>query len=330
MTAPGYITDAITDDGLEFIERHKERKFYVSLHYTAPHSPWTGHPRDIVASYDDCPFESCPQEPLHPGAGPLTRASYGNRELLKGYFVAVTAMDENIGRIIKKLEDLNLREKTLIVFSSDNGFSCGHHGFWGKGNGTFPLNMYENSIKVPMIFSHPGTLPDGHVVDVMASQYDFMPTLLDCIGLERIQNDSLPGQSFLSALQGTATDGHEKIVIFDEYGPVRMIRTREWKYVHRYPYGFHELYDLVHDPFERNNLIDDASKTALIKELRNQLVSWFEKYVDPRMDGTRFPVTGSGQKHRVQDDISGENCFYADRLMMDENGFPKINPQYNN
>lgn len=330
MTAPGYITDAITDDSLDFIEGNKERPFYLSVHYTAPHSPWTGHPRDIVESYNDCPFESCPQEPLHPGAGPLTQASYGNRELLKGYFAAVTVMDENIGRIIAKLEELNLWEKTLLVFSSDNGFSCGHHGFWGKGNGTFPLNMYENSIKVPMIFSHPGTLPGGHVVDVMASQYDFMPTLLDCIGLERIQNDSLPGRSFLSALKGNTTDGHEKIVIFDEYGPVRMIRTREWKYVHRYPYGFHELYDLVHDPFERKNLIDDSSKTALIKELRHQLAAWFEKYVNPRMDGTRFPVTGSGQKHRIQDDISGEDCFYTDRLIMDENGFPKIDPQYNN
>jgi choline-sulfatase len=328
IIAPGYVTDVITDDSLDFIERHKDQPFYLSVHYTAPHSPWTGHPRDIVESYDNCPFESCPQEPLHPGAGPLTRASYGNRELLKGYFAAVTAMDENMGRIIKKLEELNLREKTLIVFSSDNGFSCGHHGFWGKGNGTFPLNMYENSIKVPMIFSHPGTLHEGHVVEVMASQYDFMPTLLDYLGIERIHDDSLPGQSFVSALKGNHIEGHERIVIFDEYGPVRMIRTREWKYVHRYPYGFHELYDLVHDPFERNNLIDDSSKTALIKELRHQLTSWFAKYVNPRMDGTRFPVTGSGQKHKIQDGISGEDSFYTDRLIMDENGVLKIDPEY--
>jgi arylsulfatase A-like enzyme len=181
-----------------------------------------------------------------------------------------------------------------------------------------------------MIFSHPGTLPEGRLVDMMASQYDVMPTLLDYIGLERIHDSSLPGHSFLSALKGDTTDGHEKIVIFDEYGPVRMIRTREWKYVHRYPYGFHELYNLVHDTFERKNLIDDRSKTALIKELRNQLASWFEKYVNPSMDGTRFPVTGSGQKTRITPDLRGEDGFYADRLMMDETGFPKINPQYNN
>jgi choline-sulfatase len=328
VNVPGYITDVITDDGLDFIERHKDQPFYLSVHYTAPHNPWTGHPRDIVESYDDCLFESCPQEPIHPGAGPLTSESYGNREFLKGYFAAVTAMDQNIGRIIKKLEDLELRENTLLVFSSDNGFSCGQHGFWGKGNGTFPLNMYENSIKVPMIFSHPGTLPEGHVVDAMTSQYDFMPTLLDYVGFERFHNDSLPGRSFVPALQGKQTEGHENIVVFDEYGPVRMIRTREWKYVHRYPYGFHELYDLVHDPYERNNLIDDASKKSLVTELRNQLAAWFEQYVNPSMDGAHFAVTGSGQRYKIQDDRRGEECFYTDRLIMDENGIPKIDPHY--
>ena len=55
-----------------------------------------------------------------------------------------------------KVEELGLREDTLIVFAADNGFSCGHHGFWGKGNGTFPRNMYENSVKVPFVASHPG------------------------------------------------------------------------------------------------------------------------------------------------------------------------------
>lgn len=328
VTAKGYITDVITDDGLDFIEKNKDQTFYLSIHYTAPHSPWTGHPQDIVDSYDDCSFESCPQEPLHPGAGPLTRESYGNRELLKGYFAAVTSMDLSIGRIMKKLDQLKLRNKTLIVFSSDNGFSCGHHGFWGKGNGTFPLNMYDNSIKVPMIFSHPGALPQGLAVDAMTSQYDFMPTLLDYLGLEYIQSGDLPGRNFLAVLKGEKNEAHDEVVVYDEYGPVRMIRTREWKYVHRYPYGAHELYNLVHDPFERNNLIDDPSQRSLAKELRGRLFTWFKRYVNPQMDGARFPVSGSGQREKIEQDEGGEGCFYSDRLVMSENGFPKIDPCY--
>ncbi|MCD6362229.1 MAG: sulfatase-like hydrolase/transferase, partial [Armatimonadetes bacterium] len=131
----GYITDIITDEAIGYLDRWDgEQPFYLSVHYTAPHSPWINqHPQDIVDSYDDCPFETCPQEEKHPWAISLTDNFLGNREGLKGYFAAVTAMDANVGRIIDRVEELGLREDTLIIFCSDNGFSCGHHGFWGKG-----------------------------------------------------------------------------------------------------------------------------------------------------------------------------------------------------
>ena len=80
-----------------------------------------------------------------------------------GYYAAATAMDYNIGRILEQLDELGIREETLVIFGSDNGFSCGHHGFWGKGNGTFPINMYESSVKVPMIMSQPGVIQPGMV-----------------------------------------------------------------------------------------------------------------------------------------------------------------------
>ncbi|HRU07175.1 MAG TPA: sulfatase-like hydrolase/transferase, partial [Candidatus Brocadiia bacterium] len=141
VTEHGYVTDAITDEAIRQLDRHAAagRRFYLSVHYTAPHSPWIGqHPQDIVESYDDCPFQSCPQEPRHPWAIWLTDENLGKRESLKGYFAAVTAMDRGLGRILDRVEALGLRESTLIIFLSDNGFSCGHHGFWGKGNGTNP------------------------------------------------------------------------------------------------------------------------------------------------------------------------------------------------
>jgi len=74
-------------------------------------------------------------------------------------------------------------------------------------------------------------------------------------------------------------------VIFDEYGPVRMIRTEEWKYVHRYPNGPNELYDLVNDPDERRNLIDDPIQKKRVEELKAQMEDWFAKYVEPSRDG---------------------------------------------
>lgn len=310
VNEPGYVTNVITDEALKFLE-DIEYPFYLSVHYTAPHSPWINqHPQDIVDSYDDCPFKSCPQEAKHPWAGGLTEHNLGNREALKGYFAAVTAMDMDVGRIIDRIEELGLRENTLIIFTSDNGFSCGHHGFWGKGNGTFPLNMYENSVKVPFIASHPGRIPEGKNAEALLSGYDFMPTLLNYLNLPLPDDVNLPGHNFSPVLLGEENSGRDSVIVYDEYGPVRMIRTREWKYVHRYPYGPHELYDLVNDPDERKNLIDDKNQRALIKKMRQQLADWFAQYVDPILDGAKLPVTGRGQKTRISPQYCGERVFY--------------------
>ncbi|MBM4047954.1 MAG: sulfatase, partial [Planctomycetes bacterium] len=273
--------------------------FYLSVHYTAPHSPWTGHPKDIVDSYNDCPFTSCPQEPMHPWAISLTKNCLGNREMLKGYFAAVTAMDTNVGRVLDKLDQRGLRQDTLVVFVSDNGFSCGHHGFWGKGNGTNPRNMYENSIKVPAIFSHPGLIPQGHVENALVSAYDFMPTLLDYLGLPIPQAPNLPGQSFLPLLRSQTMPEREAVVLFDEYGPVRMVRTKEWKYVYRHAHGPHELYDLVNDPDERRNLAADPAQAKRITDLKALMDAWFARYVIPSRDGLREDGAQMGQTRFV-------------------------------
>ena len=302
VNEPGYVTDVITDEAIRLLDVYAadDRPFYLSVHYTAPHSPWIEqHPKEIVDSYDSCPFESCPQEPRHPGAISLTDQNLGNRESLKGYFAAVTAMDRNLGRLLDHLEELGLRESTLVVFLSDNGFSCGHHGFWGKGNATMPRNMYENSIKVPAIFSHPGRIPEGRVEDGMVSAYDFMQTLLEYVNLPVPEHGNLPGRSFLPALLGEPQKGRESVVIYDEYGPVRMIRTADWKYVYRHPNGPHELWDLVNDPGERRNLIDDPKERERAAHLKRQMDAWFARYVDPARNGLLQDGTTHGQTERV-------------------------------
>ena len=315
-----YITDLITDDALNFLdERIKDEKpFYLSIHYTAPHSPWIGnHPKEIVDLYNECPFKSCPQEPDHP----WTKNKFHSKRMkelkkdirgnLKGYFAAVTAMDINVGRVINKLEENNLRKDTLICFLSDNGFNCGHHGIWGKGNGTFPLNMYDTSVRVPAIISHPGHIPQGIVSDELISGYDFMPTLLEYVGLKNPEAHKLPGKSFLPILLGQRRRGEERehIVVYDEYGPVRMIRTKQYKYVHRYPYGPHEFYDLVNDPNEHINLINDNNKKEILTSLRAMLQDWFIKFTNPKFNGVHEAVTGLGQINLAGPENHGVSAF---------------------
>jgi len=244
------------------------------------------------------------------------RRYFGDRESLKGYFAAVTGADAGVGRLLDALDRLGLRRNTLVVFTSDNGFSCGQHGIWGKGNGTFPLNMYENAIKVPLIVSHPGRVPTGKVTQAMMSQYDFMPTLLDYLCLPGVEDENLPGTSYAAVWAGRKDEARQEVVVYDEYGPVRMIRTPEWKYVHRYPYGPHELYHLPSDPGERSNLVDEKSRAPLVREMRRRLARWFERYVSPAMDGVRCPVTGGGQMEPIGLDHALEDSFhgFAERM----------------
>jgi arylsulfatase A-like enzyme len=201
----------------------------------------------------------------------------------------------DVGRILDRLEQQGIRENTLVIFLSDNGFSLGHHGFWGKGNGTYPANMYENSIKVPAVMSHPERMPQGTVQRAMVSAYDFMPTLLSYLDLPVPEDRNLPGRNVVSAWLGKEDTGRDHVVVFDEYGGTRMIRTAEWKYVHRYPNGPCELYDLIHDPDERTNLTDDLEYSSKKNHLHQEMESWFDRYVEPDVDGKNRPITGSGQ-----------------------------------
>lgn len=303
VAAPGYVTDVLSDAASAFItdEATAAEPFYLSLHYTAPHSPWQGHhPKEYTDLYQDCPFDSLPQETPHPWVPIVDGRPIGGeadtRAALEGYFAAVTAMDAGIGRVLATLARHGLDEHTVVIFTSDNGFSCGQRGIWGKGNATFPQNMYDESVKVPFVARQPGQIPAGVVSDALVSAYDFAPTVRDLTGAPSATNESLPGRSFYPELMGQAPhDRHERVVVFDEYGPVRMIRTREHKYVHRYPYGPHELYDLTTDPGERENLIDSAEADELCADLGGQMEAWFREHSRSAADGRVLPVSGYGQ-----------------------------------
>jgi arylsulfatase A-like enzyme len=159
--------------------------------------------------------------------------------------------------------------------------------------------MYDTSVKVPCIVAQRGRIRPGRVSDALLSGYDVFPTLVDYLGVDYASDRPKPGRSFRRVLEGDGAGGHDAVLVYDEYGPVRMVRTRDWKYVHRYPAGPHELFDLRADPCERRNRVDDAELAPVITELRGRLTGWFSEYVDPARDGVDKGVTGCGQLGRV-------------------------------
>lgn len=319
-----YITDVITDNALDFLnQRDVEKPFYLSVHYTAPHSPWAAenHPEQYINLYRNCPFLSTPNVPPHPWApnGRKTLAQWNSethsgirfsgahygpipetwqehrRESLTGYYAAITAMDAALGRILDRLEADGILDETLIVFTGDNGMSMGHHGIWGKGNGTIPVNMYDSAVKVPCLFRLPGVVQENVVSHEMVSHYDFYETILDMAGIPFEKPADMPGTSFAPLLTGAQQRVRDSVVVFDEYGPCRMIRTQEWKLVLRLPDGPNELYDLVNDPGEDVNRYEDPACRKIIQALSGTLGDWFQQFVDPAFDGSKEDVCGRGQ-----------------------------------
>lgn len=300
----GYITDLIADYAIDRLEAfvRQDAPFYLSVHFTAPHSPWeeTDHKQEFLDLYRNCTFTATPDLPFHPWQVDTCPHGRGERrkELLRGYYAAISSMDQQIGRILDRLGTLGLADNTIIFFTSDNGMNLGQHGIWGKGNGTFPQNMYDTSIKVPFIASWPGHFAEGRVCSELFSHYDILPTICQLAGCTPRTTQKLPGSSFVPWLERPELQSENSIVVFDEYGPVRMIRDKEWKLVLRYPYGPNKFYHLSEDPDETRNLFCDPVYEDRILDMRRRLEEWFLQYSDPDLDARKEGVTGTGQRCR--------------------------------
>jgi arylsulfatase A-like enzyme len=273
---PGYTTDVVTDKAIEFIESAARDPFFCFVSYNAPHTPYSGTPQKYLDMYKDSPFETFPGEPLNePIAHSLSKANVGNRESKMHYYGMITAIDENVGRIVRRLDDMKLSNDTLVVFLSDHGFMLEHHGLWGKGNTSWPFNMYDESLLVPAYFYHPGRIPGGQRIGAMTSFYDFAPTMLDYCGAPALKSAKpLPGRSYAALLEGREIADWPEAV-YGEYAYCRCIRTKSGKFIHRTEGFPGELYDLANDPGERRNLVDDPNFAERERELKAQMEEWF-------------------------------------------------------
>lgn len=299
-----YVTDFFTDQSVEYIRSQPEAPFFLAVHYTAPHTPWAHeeHRADLLKRYDDCAFQQHPLLPIHPdqvGNMEIGDTEEKRQYLLKGYYAAITAVDEGIGRIMDALRESGQLENTIIIFTSDNGMNLGQHGVWGKGNGTWPMNMYDSSIKVPFIVWGPQWIRQGAVVENLISHYDLLPTLYDFLGIEDADHTYLPGETFLKELTCGRPAIDRMLCIMDEYGPVRMVRDKTHKLVWEPIKGGHQFYDLEKDPEEKNNLYNHPDTFLFQHNLLHVLNTAFQEYACLPFDGRELMPTGSGQNGKL-------------------------------
>jgi arylsulfatase A-like enzyme len=200
--------------------------------------------------------------------------NHGVDESKLSYMALISGADRNIGRVLTLLEERGWRDNTVVIFTADQGWNAGHHGVWGKGNGTWPFNMYEESIRVPLIWNHPAAIKAGQTITSMVSSYDLFPTMLDYTGLAAAPDKRRIGRSYSAFLKGQKPRWEEKL--YFEYSYVRGLRTSTRKLVIRAEGFPSEFYDLEKDPGETVNRIDDPAYAKEITGLKADLEKWFQ------------------------------------------------------
>jgi arylsulfatase A-like enzyme len=208
----------------------------------------------------------------------LVRWKY--QRYIKNYLRCITSVDENVGRILDYLDWAGLAENTIVIYSSDQGFYLGEHGFFDK------RWMYEESVRMPFIARWPGVIPAGGKVSEITQNIDFAPTFLEIAGLT--PPDDMHGRSALSLLRGESVPDWRDSIYYHYYeegghGVARHegVRTDRYKLIHFYDVDEWEFYDLEQDPNEMLSRYGDPEYAARVERLREELSSLKSGYAVP-------------------------------------------------
>lgn len=278
----GYLPELITKRAGEFLDKQDgSRPFFLTVSHFNPHTPYEGHPAKYYDMYSGVNFETFGWSDPAPNA--LREKNFlsdivGN---IRRCAASTTALDDNVGALVKMLRQRNLWDNTLVIFTGDNGFLLGRHGLWSKGLASNPINMFEEAMGVPMIWSWPGRIPVQASRPELISSYDLLPTICDAVGAT-VPARNLCGRSYLDIAKGkiyTRKDKPWRQFVFGHFRNTEMARDERYKLVLRNGGdGPNELYDLAKDPRERQNLYDNPGFISVRAELRKELDVWREKY----------------------------------------------------
>lgn len=269
-----HLPDRLARECTRFIEANKDRPFFVSYWFYDVHTPLMAR-EDLRAKYE----AKRKALGLKPQFGPEGERDVRLVQEHAVYAGMVEAMDLAVGTVLAKLNELGLREKTLVIFTSDNG---GLSTSEGSPTANHPLRagkgwLYEGGIREPLIVRWPDVVKPGLVIDTPVSSPDFLPTITEAAGAKLPEKYPGDGISLVSVLKGGSSPVRPLFWHYPHYGnqggaPGSAVREGDWKLIEWQEDGRNELYNLRDDIGEQQNLA--ASQPARVQELQGKLAAW--------------------------------------------------------
>ena len=304
--AKEHSVDFFTQKAIEYVSQSRQgAPFFMALTYPAPYGHWPsirGVPDNRFAELvRNLPMTSVPREGVSKelldwmivrhDKMPGVETGYYNSlarlpndlPTLRNFYSQMSMVDDGVGQVVAALEEASIADETAIIYTADHGMSLGTHGFWGHGEDTWPSNMHREGYNVPLLVSDPRRANTGDVIEVPVSTLDLFTSILNMAGVEHRQGDR-PSESLLSLIEHT--DQSAERYVFMEQEETRAVRTQDYLYVKRFrptDYNFvDEFYDLVTDPGERQNVINDPNYRQACERASIRLDRFFERFSNPR------------------------------------------------
>lgn len=278
----GFVSDQITGNAIEFLEQQKpQQPFFLLASYPEPGQHYLGRPQKYYDLYAPVQFTTVNWQPAAANAAEGKEFLGDIVASLRLCAAAITAFDDQVGALVSAVDKMGRRDDTLIVLTSCCGHLMGRHGLWGAGRASEPINMFEESVRTPMIWNWPVQVPVEGTRPEIVDSCDLLPAVCEAAGVKVPESPVRPGRSYLLSAINKPYPAKSpwRSLTFSHLGNTEMARDLRYKVVIRNQgQGPNELYDLRRDPGETDNEFDTGEYVTVAEALSRQLAEWRKKY----------------------------------------------------
>ena len=311
----GYCSDIFTNEAIDFIEKNQEGPFFCYLAFNAPHTPL-----QVPDKYYQIYKDIDPESGFDDDSRPFVKMSEKDKEDARKVYAMVTNIDDNVGKLLQKLDELNIENNTLVIFMTDNGpqqirYIAGMRGRKGS--------VYRGGVRVPFYIRYPDLFKGKKAIETTAAHIDILPTLSQICNVALPQEIKIDGKNLLPLIQGKQVDWSERELFFywtrrypELYNNIALLKG-DYKIVgnanYNAPIEEFELFNIKSDPYEQNNIV--LKNTDVANDLKLRLDKNYNELINSEnlTNPPRVIIGNENEKPVIlnRNDADGERGIWA-------------------